>query len=163
MAAIRCSRTARRLCLSRASRLSIDTWTKCPCLYFPEHSPSANTGLDQAITQISRRFRPAAHTSISHERLVFTQSDMRVSNFGVDDKGMTCLFDFGEVGCSLLAQPFWCSGHWLTSTAWRTLSLSSYFSSHFSLCMRIPSYSLHFPWFDDFWLHSATYALTQEV
>ena len=42
--------------------------------------------------------------SISHERLVFTQSDMDASNFGVDDKGKTCLLDFGEVG--LLPESF---------------------------------------------------------
>ena len=42
--------------------------------------------------------------SISHERLVFTQSDMDASNFGVDDKGRTCLLDFGEVG--LLPESF---------------------------------------------------------
>ena|SRR5258708_30525259 len=54
--------------------------------------------------QILRQFRPAAPTSISHEQLVLTQSDMHMSNFGVNDKGMMCLFDFGEVG--LLPESF---------------------------------------------------------
>ncbi len=35
---------------------------------------------------------------IRHEALVFTQSDMDMSNFGVDKNGKTCLFDFGAVG-----------------------------------------------------------------
>jgi len=38
-----------------------------------------------------------APVSLSHERLVFTQSDMHESNFNVDTEGRTCLLDFGEV------------------------------------------------------------------
>jgi hypothetical protein len=45
-----------------------------------------------------------APVSISHEQLVFTQSDMDASNFGVDDNGRTVLFDFGDVG--LLPESF---------------------------------------------------------
>ncbi|KAI6107737.1 hypothetical protein EDD17DRAFT_1484116 [Pisolithus thermaeus] len=57
----------------------------CPCLCFHEHSQSPNT-------------------CISHERLVFTQSDVDVSNFGVDAEGKTVLLDFGAVG--LLQESF---------------------------------------------------------
>ena len=32
------------------------------------------------------------------EPLIFTQSDMDASNFGVDDSGNTVLLDFGEIG-----------------------------------------------------------------
>ncbi|KAI6163336.1 hypothetical protein EDD17DRAFT_490007 [Pisolithus thermaeus] len=35
--------------------------------------------------------------SITNERLIFTQSDMHGSNFGVDEEGRTVLLDFGEV------------------------------------------------------------------
>src|SRR5258708_29557362 len=121
--AIRCSRTAQRLCLSRAPRLSIDTWTKCVCAYiFLSIRHPLTHDLGQAITQIPRRFRPAAHAIISHERLVFTQSDMHVSNFGVDDKGMTCLFDFGEVG--LLPESF--ASYTMSLTAPFTVDVARY-------------------------------------
>ncbi|KIO26467.1 hypothetical protein M407DRAFT_24191 [Tulasnella calospora MUT 4182] len=36
--------------------------------------------------------------SLSGERLVFTQSDVDESNFGIDDEGKTVLLDFAEVG-----------------------------------------------------------------
>ncbi len=75
-----------------------------PCLYFLSIRHPLIHDLGQAIMQILHWFRPAAPASISHERLVFTQSDMHMSNFGVNDKGMTCLFDFGEVG--LLPESF---------------------------------------------------------
>ncbi|KAH9015922.1 hypothetical protein EDB85DRAFT_1875454 [Lactarius pseudohatsudake] len=42
--------------------------------------------------------------SVSGERLVFTQSDMDDSNFGVDENGRTVLMDFSEVG--LLPETF---------------------------------------------------------
>ena len=42
--------------------------------------------------------------SVSGERLMFTQSDMDDSNFGVDENGRTVLMDFGEVG--LLPETF---------------------------------------------------------
>ena len=51
-----------------------------------------------------RLIRPPVPVSISHERLVFTQSDMDASNFGIDEEGRTCLFDFTEVG--LLPESF---------------------------------------------------------
>ena len=42
--------------------------------------------------------------SVSGERLMFTQSDMDDSNFGVDENGRTVLMDFNEVG--LLPETF---------------------------------------------------------
>ncbi len=36
-----------------------------------------------------------APVRISHEQLIFSQSDMDMSNFGIDDSGKTCLLDFG--------------------------------------------------------------------
>ncbi|KAG8946888.1 hypothetical protein FRC04_011315 [Tulasnella sp. 424] len=36
--------------------------------------------------------------SIAHERLVLTQSDINAGNFGVDDEGRPCIFDFDEIG-----------------------------------------------------------------
>ncbi|KAH9169783.1 hypothetical protein EDB89DRAFT_1982495 [Lactarius sanguifluus] len=42
--------------------------------------------------------------SVSGERLMFTQSDMDDSNFGVDENGRTVLMDFSEVG--LLPETF---------------------------------------------------------
>src|SRR5258708_18445679 len=127
--AIRCSRTAQRLCLSRAPRLSIDTWTKCVCAYiFLSIRHPLTHDLGQAILQIPLRFRPAP-ASIIHERLVFTQSDMHISNFGVDDKVGTCLFDFGEVG--LLPESF----------ANYTMSLAAPFTVHVARHLVWPSSS----------------------
>jgi len=60
--------------------------------------------LNTAIPRVSRRSGPLAPVSFSQERLVFTQSDMDESNFGVDTEGRTCLFDFAEVG--LLPESF---------------------------------------------------------
>jgi len=50
------------------------------------------------------RFSTPDPINIKHESLVFTQSDMDASNFGVDKNGKTCLFDFEAVG--LLPQSF---------------------------------------------------------
>ncbi|EKM74489.1 hypothetical protein AGABI1DRAFT_116827 [Agaricus bisporus var. burnettii JB137-S8] len=61
--------------------------------------------LNTAITMLPPKGRSStAPIRISHERLVFTQSDMDESNFGVDDQGRTCLFDFTTVG--LLPESF---------------------------------------------------------
>ncbi|EKM74487.1 hypothetical protein AGABI1DRAFT_88301 [Agaricus bisporus var. burnettii JB137-S8] len=61
--------------------------------------------LNRAIERLPPRGRSStAPISISHERLVFMQSDMDESNFGVDDEGRTCLFDFTTVG--LLPESF---------------------------------------------------------
>lgn len=42
--------------------------------------------------------RGVSPVSISGERLMFTQSDMDDSNFGVDEHGRTVLMDFSEIG-----------------------------------------------------------------
>ncbi|KZT04162.1 uncharacterized protein LAESUDRAFT_761275 [Laetiporus sulphureus 93-53] len=60
--------------------------------------------LNKAITRLPSRSAPVALVSLCNERLVFTQSDMDESNFGVDVEGRTCLFDFGAVG--LLPESF---------------------------------------------------------
>ena len=41
---------------------------------------------------------------ICGDRLMFTQSDMDLSNFGMDENGKTVLMDFGDVG--LLPETF---------------------------------------------------------
>jgi hypothetical protein len=41
---------------------------------------------------------------ISNDRLMFSQSDMDLSNFGVDEQDRTVLMDFGEIG--LLPETF---------------------------------------------------------
>lgn len=46
----------------------------------------------------SRLGPPFKPVSISHEPLVFTQSDMHESNFGVDDNGKVVLLYFDAVG-----------------------------------------------------------------
>src|SRR5258708_38985532 len=120
---IHCSRTAQHLYLSRAFRLWIDTWTKCvhAYIFLSIHHPLTHD-LGQAIMQIVHQFRPGAHASISHERLVLTHSVMHMSNFGINDKGMMCLFDFGEVG--LLPESF----------ASYTMSLTTPFTINFAHC-----------------------------
>jgi predicted unusual protein kinase regulating ubiquinone biosynthesis (AarF/ABC1/UbiB family) len=35
---------------------------------------------------------------ISNDRLMFTQSDMNLSNFGVNEQGKTVVMDFGKIG-----------------------------------------------------------------
>jgi len=59
--------------------------------------------MNKALERIPLKSRPS-EVRISHESLVFTQSDMDVSNFGVDKNGKTCLFDFELIG--LLPQSF---------------------------------------------------------
>ncbi|KAI6160605.1 hypothetical protein EDD17DRAFT_1760760 [Pisolithus thermaeus] len=64
-----------------------------------------HSGLGAALTVgRSRSALPAKPVSISHERLVFTQSGVDMSNFGVDSEGKTVLLDFGAVG--LLPESF---------------------------------------------------------
>ena len=41
---------------------------------------------------------PTEPITIINESLIFTQSDMHVSNFGVDTCGNTVLLDFGQIG-----------------------------------------------------------------
>jgi hypothetical protein len=46
----------------------------------------------------SLRKQPVEPVRFSGEPLIFTQSDMDASNFGVDDGGNTVLLDFGKIG-----------------------------------------------------------------
>ena len=46
----------------------------------------------------SLRKEPVKPVRFSGEPLIFTQSDMDASNFGVDDGGNTVLLDFGDIG-----------------------------------------------------------------
>jgi hypothetical protein len=52
-------------------------------------------------TQAQKQLSPV---EISGDRLMFTQSDMHPSNFGVDQHGKTVLMDFAEIG--LLPETF---------------------------------------------------------
>ncbi|KAH9058924.1 hypothetical protein EDB83DRAFT_2610973 [Lactarius deliciosus] len=67
--------------------------------------------------------------SVSGERLVFTQSDMDDSNFGVDENGRTVLMDFNEVG--LLPETF--VAHTLSSGKLRPIAASLGLSSNSNL------------------------------
>ncbi|KAL4074254.1 hypothetical protein J3A83DRAFT_4371530 [Scleroderma citrinum] len=80
--------------------------------------------LNTAITRVPPRSRPVAPISLRHERLVFTQSDMDKSNFGIDDEGRTCLLDFGEVG--LLPESF--ARYTMSSTAPFTAAVAQHLS-----------------------------------
>ncbi|KAH8986802.1 hypothetical protein EDB86DRAFT_2224657 [Lactarius hatsudake] len=64
--------------------------------------------------------------SVSGERLMFTQSDMDDSNFGVDENGRTVLMDFSEVG--LLPET-----HTLSSGKLRPIAASLGLSSNSNL------------------------------
>jgi hypothetical protein len=46
----------------------------------------------------SLRKQPLEPVRFSGEPLIFTQSEMDASNFGVDDGGNTVLLDFGDIG-----------------------------------------------------------------
>jgi len=55
--------------------------------------------MDKASTMLSGlRKQPVEPIRFGAEPLIFTQSDMDASNFGVDDGGNTVLLDFGEIG-----------------------------------------------------------------
>ncbi|KAI5830566.1 hypothetical protein K523DRAFT_351558 [Schizophyllum commune Tattone D] len=51
-----------------------------------------------AVTTIRRRRPSIADINIADEPLVLTQSDMDLSNFGVDTAGRPVIFDFGQIG-----------------------------------------------------------------
>jgi hypothetical protein len=67
--------------------------------YFLERPPPLTCNLGQAygLLSVTAR-RGVSPVSISGERLMFTQSDMDDSNFGVDEHGRTVLMDFSEIG-----------------------------------------------------------------
>lgn len=60
--------------------------------------------LNKAGKTCRPRTQPIEPVMISHEKLIFIQSDMDPSKFGVDDEGKTVLLDFGSVG--LLPESF---------------------------------------------------------
>ena len=68
-------------------------------LYFLERPPPLTCHLGQAYGLLSVTVQQkVSPVSVSGERLMFTQSDMDDSNFGVDENGRTVLMDFSEVG-----------------------------------------------------------------
>ncbi|KAF8349570.1 hypothetical protein F5887DRAFT_1070874 [Amanita rubescens] len=75
-------RTSRRLCLSRAS-MPLERYLETVYKMLP------------LPPQIKNKVSPV---TIRKDRLMFTQSDMDLSNFGVDDQDQTVLLDFGEIG-----------------------------------------------------------------
>lgn len=76
-----------------------------PCLYFSgiRHSSTCNLGkaYTMLLRQARRRWSPVR---ICGDRLMLTQFDIHLSNFGVDEHGKTVLMDFGEIG--LLPESF---------------------------------------------------------
>ncbi|TFK65683.1 hypothetical protein BDN72DRAFT_189287 [Pluteus cervinus] len=60
--------------------------------------------LNKALTKRPRTATPIAPVVLRGERLVFIQSDVDISNFGVDHEGKTVLLDFGDVG--ILSESF---------------------------------------------------------
>ena len=69
------------------------------CLFFFEYLPSDSVSFGQGRKFLSKLVRdPAKPIIIINDPLIFTQSDMHVSNFGVDECGNTVLLDFGAIG-----------------------------------------------------------------
>jgi hypothetical protein len=100
-----------------------------PCLYLLKHPLTCNLGQGRTrLSSLSRR--PVKPVSISGERLIFTQSDMDTSNFGVDEDGNTVLLDFGQIG--LLPESFvmyiMCSGTSFTASVAKSLGWSGSFN-----------------------------------
>jgi len=55
--------------------------------------------MNQAYTLLSTRSRQTiSPVKICNDRLIFSQSDMDASNFGIDENGKTVLMDFFEIG-----------------------------------------------------------------
>jgi hypothetical protein len=69
------------------------------CLYFFKYPPSDNIFFVQGRELLSKlATNPAKPIRIVNDPLIFTQSDMHVSNFGVDECDNTVLLDFDEIG-----------------------------------------------------------------
>lgn len=69
------------------------------CLYIFEYPPSDSISFDQGRELLSGLATdPTKPIVIIDDPLIFTQSDMHVSNFGVDECGDTVLLDFGQIG-----------------------------------------------------------------
>src|ERR1700748_1152988 len=78
---------------------SKDIWTRYVHAYIFLGSRYLLThGLSWVFTYFPHQFKHVAPVRISHEKLVFTQSDMDISNFGVDEKGNPFRFDSPGVG-----------------------------------------------------------------
>ena len=73
-------------------------WYVAACIFF-EYQPSDNTLFGQGRKHLSNLATdPAKPIIIINDPSIFTQSDMHVSNFGVDKCGDTVLLDFGQIG-----------------------------------------------------------------
>ena len=74
-----------------------------PACILCKYSPSNNIPFGQGRKFFSKLARnPAKPIVIINDLLIFTQSDMHVSNFSVDKCGNTVLLDFGTIGRLLL-------------------------------------------------------------
>ena len=63
-------------------------------------SPPLTCKLGQAYSLLSvTAWKKVSPVSARSERLMFTQSNMDDSNFGVDEHNRTVLMDFSEIGC----------------------------------------------------------------
>ena len=69
------------------------------CLYSFEYPPSDNIIFGQGLNLLPKlATNPEKPIIIINDPLIFTQSDMHVSNFGVDMSGNTVLLDFSDIG-----------------------------------------------------------------
>jgi hypothetical protein len=69
------------------------------CLHFFEYPPCDNFSFGQGRKLLSSlATNPAEPIIVINDPLIFTQSDMHISNFGIDGCGNTVLMDFGQVG-----------------------------------------------------------------
>jgi hypothetical protein len=69
------------------------------CLHFLEYPPHDNILFGQGRKLLpASSVDPAKPIIIINDPLIFTQSDMYVSNFSVDECGNTVLLDFGQIG-----------------------------------------------------------------
>ena len=71
-----------------------------PCFDFLECPPPPTCTLGQAYYRLLSVWARKTYSpvSICGERVMFTQSDMDDSNFGVDEHGRTVLMDFSKIG-----------------------------------------------------------------
>src|SRR6266404_5293728 len=87
--------------------VTLDQYVKTvhPCFYFLERPPLLTCTLGQAYCLLSHMAQQKmSPVSICGEHVMFTQSDMDNSNFGVDEHGTTVLMDFSKIG--LLPETF---------------------------------------------------------
>jgi hypothetical protein len=99
-------KTTWHLCFSQVSEALQRYMRKVhPCFQFSSIDCSLTCNLGQAytvlLTQAQKQLSPV---EICNDRLIFTQSDMHPSNFGVDQHGKMVLMDFVEIG--LLPETF---------------------------------------------------------